>query len=559
MCALSDPDLVVQADLDAKARSDLYGLFRAGSRASEQPTIRRTFRLATAAARAISGCTVPAVYTAERGRLVRYSGRANRRLDELMEARAGTSGELESGRAWQYALFFRGAGETIAGAFVLRLTVEPSSETLVLLSSLAEPTSAGLAMAELIARQRRQVHELRELGLAQVQLNRTLAANILRFDSHQRIRDTLIAAVGARDGDGESRLVAALSGLTRRSVVLQDSLGHQRAFVRADDSPVPSNLRALILRHPARPSPTGWRPVEIRSGQETVGVIGLYDPDDDWTDDDRFAVEHAMAMIAVELVHHRSIAQVEIRLGRNLADDLVVGTDVVDALARAEMLRFDLGGSLRALLVSWEHTSPNGIDLGAAVGHALSAMRVPTLISRRPDGVLAIVADRSDLSTLYGRLSSTMFSARGTIGVGSAGPVEDLPRSFAGAGRAVKIRFGSRRPYGVSDYDHLGLLRILDMSNDGAELAGYLDEWLGPLLAHDREHHSDLVHTLALYLDSGGNYDRAADALTIHRSTLRYRLGRIRELSGRDLTDPEHRLNLHIAVRAQAALRGGRR
>lgn len=557
MCALSDPDLVVQADLDATARSDLYGLFRAGARASEQPTIRRTFRLATAAARAISGCAVPAVYTAERGRLVRYSGRANRRLDELMEARAGASGELESGRAWQYALFFRGAGETIAGAFVLRLTVEPSSETLVLLSSLAEPTGAGLAMAELIARQRRQVHELRELGLAQAQLNRTLAANILRFDSHQRIRDTLIAAVGAGDGDGESRLVAALSGLTRRSVVLQDSLGHQRVFVRADDSPAPSNMRALVLRQD-RPSPTGWRPLEIHSGEETVGVIGLYDPDDDRTDDDRFAVEHAMAMIAVELVHHRSIAQVEIRLGRNLADELVAGTDVVDALARAEMLRFDLGGTLRALLVSWEHTPPNGIDLGTALGHALSAMRVPTLISRRPDGVLAIVADRSDLSTLYGRLSSTMFSARGTIGVGAAGPVEDLPRSFAEAGRAVKIRIGSRRPYGVSDYDDLGLLRILDMSN-GSELAGYLDEWLGPLLAHDREHHSDLVHTLALYLDSGGNYDRAADALTIHRSTLRYRLGRIRELSGRDLTDPEHRLNLHIAVRAQAALRGGLR
>jgi sugar diacid utilization regulator len=310
-----------------------------------------------------------------------------------------------------------------------------------------------------------------------------------------------------------------------------------------------SNMRALVLRHTVGPPPTGWRAIEIRSGEETIGVIGLYDPDDDRTDDDRFAFEHAIPMIAVELMHHRSIAQVETRLARNLAD----------ALARAETLRFDLGGSLRALLVSWEHTPPNGIDIGTALGHGLAAMRIPALISRRPDAVLAIVADGSDLSALYRLLSSTMFSARGTIGVGAACPVEDLPRSFAEAGRALKIRIGSRLPFGVSNYDDLGLLRILDTSDDGAGLAGYLDEWIGPLLAHDREHHSDLVHTLTLYLDSGGNYDRAADALIIHRSTLRYRLGRIRELSGRDLTDPEHRLNLHIAVRVQVALRGGLR
>ena len=64
-----------------------------------------------------------------------------------------------------------------------------------------------------------------------------------------------------------------------------------------------------------------------------------------------------------------------------------------------------------------------------------------------------------------------------------------------------------------------------------------------------------LVRTLAVYLDSGGNYDRASSALIIHRSTLRYRLSRIRQVSGRDINDPESRLNLHIAIRARTALR----
>ncbi|WP_431247892.1 PucR family transcriptional regulator [Leifsonia xyli] len=92
------------------------------------------------------------------------------------------------------------------------------------------------------------------------------------------------------------------------------------------------------------------------------------------------------------------------------------------------------------------------------------------------------------------------------------------------------------------------------MSEDGVRLERFIDEWLGVLIDHDLQHHTDLVRTLTAYLDSGGNYDRTSAALVIHRSTLRYRLRRIRELCGLDINDPEAHLNLHIAVRARAAL-----
>jgi DNA-binding PucR family transcriptional regulator len=58
------------------------------------------------------------------------------------------------------------------------------------------------------------------------------------------------------------------------------------------------------------------------------------------------------------------------------------------------------------------------------------------------------------------------------------------------------------------------------------------------------------VNTLSSYLDCGGSYDDTAEVLTIHRSTLRYRLQRIREVSGFDLNDVEARFNLHVATRA---------
>jgi DNA-binding PucR family transcriptional regulator len=54
----------------------------------------------------------------------------------------------------------------------------------------------------------------------------------------------------------------------------------------------------------------------------------------------------------------------------------------------------------------------------------------------------------------------------------------------------------------------------------------------------------------------GGNYDAAAQALVIHRSTLRYRLQRIRGVSGLDIGEVENRLNLHLATRAWQVLEG---
>ena len=104
-------------------------------------------------------------------------------------------------------------------------------------------------------------------------------------------------------------------------------------------------------------------------------------------------------------------------------------------------------------------------------------------------------------------------------------------------------------PYGGRRFGDLGLYRILDRTGESQEVQDFVMEWLGPLLSYDREKKADLVITLTRYLDCGGNYDATAESLTIHRSTLRYRLGRIRDISGRDLQDVEDRLNLHLATR----------
>jgi DNA-binding PucR family transcriptional regulator len=57
-----------------------------------------------------------------------------------------------------------------------------------------------------------------------------------------------------------------------------------------------------------------------------------------------------------------------------------------------------------------------------------------------------------------------------------------------------------------------------------------------------------------VYLDRGGNYQAASAALIVHRNTLKYRLQRIRHISGHDLSDPETVFNLKLATRAWQTL-----
>jgi DNA-binding PucR family transcriptional regulator len=137
------------------------------------------------------------------------------------------------------------------------------------------------------------------------------------------------------------------------------------------------------------------------------------------------------------------------------------------------------------------------------------------------------------------------------IGIGSRCEVPaDFPQSFVEARRALNIRLRSASPEGVSAFDELGFYRLVDAAHRAGAVEGFVREWLGALLDYDESRNSELVLTLSQYLECGGSYSESAATLHIHRSTLRYRLSRIREITGVDLRDVDNRFNLHVATRA---------
>jgi hypothetical protein len=80
----------------------------------------------------------------------------------------------------------------------------------------------------------------------------------------------------------------------------------------------------------------------------------------------------------------------------------------------------------------------------------------------------------------------------------------------------------------------------------------YRDRVLGPLLAHDRVHRTELVRTLAAYLDCSGSWSRCAVQMHLHVNTLRYRIEKIEALTGRNLRHLPDQVDLLVALNAQS-------
>lgn len=72
---------------------------------------------------------------------------------------------------------------------------------------------------------------------------------------------------------------------------------------------------------------------------------------------------------------------------------------------------------------------------------------------------------------------------------------------------------------------------------------------LDPLREYDRRHRAELIPTLEAFLASDGSWTRCAARLHLHVNTLRYRVGRIEQLTGRDLSRLEDKLDFFLALR----------
>jgi purine catabolism regulator len=127
----------------------------------------------------------------------------------------------------------------------------------------------------------------------------------------------------------------------------------------------------------------------------------------------------------------------------------------------------------------------------------------------------------------------------------------DLPRAWDEARFALEATAAVRRGGRIGTPGDLGSLQLVLSLQDARGVELFCDAVLGPLERHDRRHRAQLCASLEAYLEANGRWAEAAAQLGVHRHTLRYRVQRIEQLTGRDLDSGRDRLELWLALRAR--------
>jgi hypothetical protein len=520
--------------------------------------IAEILSVAAAAVGTVSPCQVEATYRAVEGAFVRCPSSQPEDLD--LERRVGATrcdGQvtMDDDRRWGWAFLLRHRS-IVNGCLVVSAANEPGKNYILLLTILAQQTGVALAIAAMHDRDRDCATQLATVTTELETTNRALATRVTRLQHKIEVHERLAAAAEAAQ-IGEQGIVDALHELTQLPVALEDKFGNLRNWAgpgRPADYPKEaseqreSSLRELATH--AGPARIGGRLlVLLQPRAEIFGVLALIDPDSRATEDSVFALRHSSTVLASELAHQRNLAEVELNVRRDFVDDLLAGTDPGGAYARADALGHDLRCPHYVVVVQSTRRAEGA--LGGATGRAAVTLNLNYLQGRHAGLVVLLVAGRPDPRALDRAISDHLGRRTSVIGIGSRCEVPaEFPQSFTEARRALNIRLRSTTPEGASAFDELGFYRLVDAAHRGGAVEGFVREWLGALLDYDESKNSELVLTLSHYLECGGSYSESAATLHIHRSTLRYRLSRIREITGVDVRDVDNRFNLHAATRA---------
>lgn len=269
---------------------------------------------------------------------------------------------------------------------------------------------------------------------------------------------------------------------------------------------------------------------------------------------ERLVLSGAVALLTLESERSRAVSA---RLQRLRSDVLVQilrsARPPADAARQVESWGID-PLSLRVIVLVRPAEGARGAYetlLAAIAERQLPA--AATLIERGGEARIAVLT--SDDDARLGQLVDLAEDRDGAVGVGEPCSIEAVQRSFQTALHAASIGRMEKQP--VTRFDELAAMQLLLRSEERPAVEAFVARVLGPLAAEAvSPRHRVLRDTLQAFLSRNGHWNDAAAALGVHRHTLRARIDRIEELTGRDPNSSYARMELWLALLAEGTVDG---
>jgi sugar diacid utilization regulator len=369
------------------------------------------------------------------------------------------------------------------------------------------------------------------------------------------VHTRMVEAVLAEDGLGEvARLAAAATG---GDVVLVLPGADICAVAAVGDRELPqlAQLRAYVadrLDGGPAPVPDGVAcEVPVASGDEVLGAVLLIGGDQPVDGDARGILEVAAMAALTELALREAREQVRSELRGSFLEELRAGVELPagEVIRRAARLGCDL--TRGALVLSARPT-------GNRPHHVIATLRADfprAFVQQVDDRVYAVLppADGDegvDTTVFLARRLAERLGPHASVGTSSfyVNPAE-LGRAIQEADVLVDVLSHADLPatFELTSGTYRLLLHML--ARHPEELYSFHADTVAPIAKYDEQYRTELVETLAAYLDHNGNMNATAGAIYAHRHTVAYRLERIRELSGLDPARLEEREQLSLGLK----------
>lgn len=379
-------------------------------------------------------------------------------------------------------------------------------------------------------------------------------------------RHRRLLGAGARRGvSGILELIATESGLEG---LLISAAGDLLVEPR---TPVTPQFVHVITREALRTPAQPERRVEYRGESYSVFTVGGDSPaavDDwfvvfegdsrNWPPQRRDVARGAARLLSAERQWLADAREPLRQLGQELARLAADEGPVAEVVARLRPVGLSAVDGLRVVVLTVDGANRPLRVLRALIDDPREAKPLPCaeLPDGRAVGILGEPQTDGDavqrLAMRLKALGPALDTDRVRVGV------SDLVTSASGLSAAVR-EAGYALGLATRGTDRLCVAGHTDLATHQALLAhvpddlrsGYVQRLLGPLRAHDDRHHAALEETLDVFLRCSGSWSRCSAQLHIHVNTLRYRIARIAELTGRDPTRLEDQVDLFLALRAR--------
>ena len=371
-----------------------------------------------------------------------------------------------------------------------------------------------------------------------------------------------------------AEVVRGLANAIGATVMVLDGAGRTlaaHAFRRELDPVLVASLREEVATRARGASQRGFVPqiselagraiaLPVPSGSQAAASSWLIavPESDSVAEFERFLAHHAVMVVALAQMRERVVTETERRLAGDVLGLVLAGRIDAEEIA-VRLAPFEIAGEAAVLLLAVEQPEALEAELGRILrelGAKALVATVPTARRRLLCAVLAGVADPLELAAgAREQLVAGGHAVRAAVSHNAG--VQALRRSFHEARCALEIgALANGSAPAVASAADLGAYRLLLSLQDDDGLRQYCDDVLTPIERSRTGNSEELLRSLEAFLEHNGSWEAAARALFCHRHTLRYRISRIEELTGRRLDRVENRIEFWLALRGRELLGG---